>query len=50
MRRSLGLFDQIGWRHGPALDLGRRWEAAEVGPALRELLAAGPAPEPVYGA
>ena len=41
---------ELGWRHGPALDLGRRWEAAEVGPALRELLAAGPAPEPVYGA
>ena len=33
---------ELGWRHGPALDLGRRWEAAEVGPALRELLAAGP--------
>ncbi len=41
---------ELGWRHGPALDLGRRWEATEVGPALRALLAAGPDPEPVYGA
>lgn len=41
---------EVGWRHGPAHDLGRRWEAAEVGPALRSLLAQGPDPEPVYGA
>ncbi|MCD4535140.1 SDR family NAD(P)-dependent oxidoreductase [Nocardioides sp. cx-169] len=39
-----------GWSHGPAHDLGRRWDAAAVGPALRALLAAAPAPEPVYGA
>jgi NAD(P)-dependent dehydrogenase (short-subunit alcohol dehydrogenase family) len=38
-----------GWRHGPAQDLGRRWQADEVGPALRELLAAAAVPEPVYG-
>jgi NAD(P)-dependent dehydrogenase (short-subunit alcohol dehydrogenase family) len=38
-----------GWRHGPALDLGRRWEAAEVGNAVRDLLAAATPPEPVYG-
>jgi NAD(P)-dependent dehydrogenase (short-subunit alcohol dehydrogenase family) len=38
-----------GWRHGPAQDLGRRWQAGEVGPALRELLAAAAVPEPVYG-
>ena len=38
-----------GWTHGPAHDLGRRWETAEVGDALRTLLAQGPAPEPVYG-
>ncbi|MDF1602577.1 SDR family oxidoreductase [Nocardioides sp. YIM 152315] len=41
---------ELGWRHGPAHDLGRRWEAAEVGPALRDLIAQGPDPEPVYGA
>ena len=39
-----------GWSHGPAHDLGRRWDAVDVGPALRDLLAAAPAPEPVYGA
>lgn len=39
-----------GWRHGPADDKGSRWEATEVGPALRKLLAEAPAPEPVYGA
>lgn len=38
-----------GWAHGPRQDLGRRWEAAEVGAALRELIAQAPAPEPVYG-
>jgi len=38
-----------GWRHGPARDLGRRWEAGEVGPALRDLLAVAATPEPVYG-
>lgn len=38
-----------GWRHGPKRDQGRRWEAAEVGPALREMMAEVPAPEPVYG-
>ncbi len=39
-----------GWAHGPARDLGRRWEAPEVGTALRDLIAEAPAPEPVYGA
>jgi NAD(P)-dependent dehydrogenase (short-subunit alcohol dehydrogenase family) len=39
-----------GWSHGPAEDLGRRWEAPEVGTALRGLIAEAPAPEPVYGA
>ncbi|WP_028652299.1 SDR family oxidoreductase [Nocardioides halotolerans] len=41
---------ETGWVHGPARDAGRRWVAADVGPALRELLAEAPAPEPVYGA
>lgn len=39
-----------GWNHGPALDLNRRWEAAEVGPKLRDLIAQGTPPEAVYGA
>jgi NAD(P)-dependent dehydrogenase (short-subunit alcohol dehydrogenase family) len=39
-----------GWRHGPRQDLGRRWEADEVGPAVRDLVAKGAVPDPVYGA
>jgi NAD(P)-dependent dehydrogenase (short-subunit alcohol dehydrogenase family) len=39
-----------GWAHGPSNDAGQRWDANEVGPALRDLLAEAPAPEPVYGA
>ena len=27
-----------GWRHGPRQDIGRRWEAGEVGDAVRELI------------
>jgi NAD(P)-dependent dehydrogenase (short-subunit alcohol dehydrogenase family) len=39
-----------GWSHGPSADAGTRWVAADVGPALRKLLAQAPAPEKVYGA
>jgi hypothetical protein len=39
-----------GWQHGPEVDEGRRWDPAEIGPAVRELLAQAPAPAPVYGA
>jgi NAD(P)-dependent dehydrogenase (short-subunit alcohol dehydrogenase family) len=39
-----------GWQHGTAIDRGRRWEPAEVGPAVRDLLAKAPPPAPVYGA
>jgi NAD(P)-dependent dehydrogenase (short-subunit alcohol dehydrogenase family) len=38
-----------GWRHGPAVDLGRRWDPADVGPAVRDLLKQAATPEPVYG-
>ena len=38
-----------GWTHGPTRDLGRRWEAAEVGDVVRTLIAEAPTPEPVYG-
>lgn len=41
---------ETGWSHGPSRDLGRRWEATEVGAALRELIGQAPVPEPVYGA
>src|SRR3954469_5487225 len=39
-----------GWSRNPAVDKGRRWDPSEVGPALRDLIAQAPAPEPVYGA
>jgi NAD(P)-dependent dehydrogenase (short-subunit alcohol dehydrogenase family) len=39
-----------GWQHGPRIDKGARWETAEIGPAVRELLAKAPTPAPVYGA
>jgi NAD(P)-dependent dehydrogenase (short-subunit alcohol dehydrogenase family) len=39
-----------GWRHGPREDLGRRWEAAEVGDAVRRLVGQAATPDPVYGA
>ena len=38
------------WSHGPAAVADGRWDAVEVGPALRKLLGEAPAPEPVYGA
>jgi hypothetical protein len=39
-----------GWRHGPRQDIGRRWEAAEVGVTVRELISEAATPDPVYGA
>jgi NAD(P)-dependent dehydrogenase (short-subunit alcohol dehydrogenase family) len=39
-----------GWRHGPFVDNRQRWDPADVGGAVREVLAAASAPEPVYGA
>jgi NAD(P)-dependent dehydrogenase (short-subunit alcohol dehydrogenase family) len=39
-----------GWQHGPKVDKGARWDPADVGSAVRELLAKAPAPAPVYGA
>ncbi|MEO5878345.1 MAG: SDR family oxidoreductase [Streptosporangiaceae bacterium] len=38
-----------GWRHGPRVDRGQRWDPAEVGSAVDKLLAEAPAPDPVYG-
>lgn len=38
-----------GWRHGPAEDVGHRWDAAELGPVIRSLIAQAAVPEPVYG-
>jgi NAD(P)-dependent dehydrogenase (short-subunit alcohol dehydrogenase family) len=45
---KIGVAD--GWQHGPEIDRGARWDPAEVGPAVRELLAKAPGPAPVYGA
>ncbi|MGW5313876.1 SDR family oxidoreductase [Nocardia thailandica] len=39
-----------GWRHGVPVDRGARWNPAELGPVVAELIEKSPAPEPVYGA
>ncbi|MFI5780123.1 SDR family oxidoreductase [Nocardia sp. NPDC051570] len=39
-----------GWRHGVPVDRGARWDPAELGSAVRELIAKATPPEPVYGA
>jgi NAD(P)-dependent dehydrogenase (short-subunit alcohol dehydrogenase family) len=38
-----------GWQHGPSIDKGVRWDPAEIGPAVRDLLVAAPTAAPVYG-
>ena len=45
---KIGVAD--GWQHGPTFDKGARWDPAEIGPAVKDLLAAAPPPAPVYGA
>ncbi|MEU4839246.1 SDR family oxidoreductase [Nocardia testacea] len=39
-----------GWRHGVPVDRGARWNPAELGTVVSELIAKGATPEPVYGA
>lgn len=39
-----------GFRHGPSIDKGTRWDPAELGPVVTGLLADAAPPEPVYGA
>ena len=39
-----------GWQHGPAIDRGERWQPAQIGSAVRNLIAQAPPPAPVYGA
>jgi len=41
---------ETGWRHGPSIDIGRRFKAEEVGDVLSKLIAEAPIPEQVYGA
>jgi NAD(P)-dependent dehydrogenase (short-subunit alcohol dehydrogenase family) len=38
-----------GWQHGPTADKGARWDAAELGPVVDDLLAQAPPAAPVYG-
>jgi NAD(P)-dependent dehydrogenase (short-subunit alcohol dehydrogenase family) len=38
-----------GWQHGPKVEKGERWSPAELGSAVRDLIAKAPAPTPVYG-
>ena len=38
-----------GWRAGPAIDRGGRWDPADVGDAVREILAKSVPPQKVYG-
>jgi NAD(P)-dependent dehydrogenase (short-subunit alcohol dehydrogenase family) len=39
-----------GWQHGRQVDKGARWDPAELGAVVRDLLDDAPAPAPVYGA
>ncbi len=39
-----------GWQHGPQVDRGARWDPADVGDAVHDLLTRAPQPAPVYGA
>jgi NAD(P)-dependent dehydrogenase (short-subunit alcohol dehydrogenase family) len=39
-----------GWAHGPEVDKGARWDPAELGPVVADLLAKSRPPVPVYGA
>jgi NAD(P)-dependent dehydrogenase (short-subunit alcohol dehydrogenase family) len=39
-----------GWRPGPKVDRGARWDAREVGAVVRDLVASATPPAPVYGA
>jgi NAD(P)-dependent dehydrogenase (short-subunit alcohol dehydrogenase family) len=39
-----------GWQHGPSVERGARWDPADLGPVVADLLAKAPPPVPVYGA
>jgi NAD(P)-dependent dehydrogenase (short-subunit alcohol dehydrogenase family) len=45
---AIGLAE--GWRVGPSVDKSARWDAAELGGIVRDLLARGLAPKKAYGA
>lgn len=44
----VGLMD--GWQFGPRARAGGRWDPADLGEAIAELIEEAPAPAPVYGA
>ena len=39
-----------GWREGPKIDKGKKWEPADVGSAIRDLIGQAVPPQKVYGA
>jgi NAD(P)-dependent dehydrogenase (short-subunit alcohol dehydrogenase family) len=39
-----------GWQEGPSVDKGARWQPAEVGAAIADILEAAPPPHGVHGA
>lgn len=39
-----------GWAHGPQIDKDAKWDPAELGPVVTDLLAKSRTPVPVYGA
>jgi NAD(P)-dependent dehydrogenase (short-subunit alcohol dehydrogenase family) len=43
------LMIEAGWREGPSVDKGARWEPAQVGAAVEKLLAERIAPRKVWG-
>jgi len=43
----IGLSD--GWRDGPSIDKGARWQADEIGVAVHDLIKKAPRPQKVYG-
>jgi NAD(P)-dependent dehydrogenase (short-subunit alcohol dehydrogenase family) len=44
---AIGVAD--GWRPGPTIDRGARWDARELGGVIPELVASAPAPAKVFG-
>ena len=38
-----------GWRTGPEVDKGARWEPSEIGEAIATLIGEAPPPQKVYG-
>jgi NAD(P)-dependent dehydrogenase (short-subunit alcohol dehydrogenase family) len=39
-----------GWQHGQVVDIGRRYDVAEIGDAIHQSIAKTKSPAPVYGA